>query len=262
MQLSPATLWACTLGVNGALWIALPPIRPLSSVLLAAHGAVLGWGIASIQSCFFGPVLLRNPQQPDSIALTFDDGPDAALTPDILKLLDEYNFCATFFVIGTRVQRHPKIVQETFNRGHAIGSHDWNHSPLSNLRTTAPLLRDMTMACDTIEGVIGKRPLLYRPPVGLTNPHTHRALRALSMHCVGWSKSGRERGNRSRSGVARIGGLGAGGEMVLLHDSLPREELKSEVLNALTELFDAIAARKLKTVTVAQLCGVNAYAPQ
>jgi peptidoglycan/xylan/chitin deacetylase (PgdA/CDA1 family) len=242
--------------------VSIPALRPLSSALLAAHGAVLGWGIASIQSCFFGPVLLRNPQQPDSIALTFDDGPDPTLTPLILKLLDEYGFCATFFVIGTRVQQHPQLVREAFNRGHTIGCHDWDHSPLSNVRTTAPLLRDIGRACSSIQEVIARRPLLYRPPVGLTNPHTHRALRALSMHCVGWSKSGRERGNRSRSGVARIGGLAAGGEMVLLHDSLPREELKREVLNALRELFDAIAARKLKTVTVAQLCGVNAYAPQ
>ncbi|MCK9612029.1 MAG: polysaccharide deacetylase family protein [Bacteroidales bacterium] len=59
--------------------------------------------------------------------LTFDDGPDSETTPDILKILDEYEAKATFFCIGEKVSKQPKTYCEILKRGHTAGNHTNSH---------------------------------------------------------------------------------------------------------------------------------------
>ena len=61
------------------------------------------------------------------IALTFDDGPSAKLTPKLLDLLAAHHIKATFFVIGENVAEHPEIVARAAREGHEIGNHSWSH---------------------------------------------------------------------------------------------------------------------------------------
>jgi peptidoglycan/xylan/chitin deacetylase (PgdA/CDA1 family) len=63
-----------------------------------------------------------------SVALTFDDGPDALETPRILALLDKYQVKATFCLVGRQVQKHPEIVRQIVAAGHTLCNHTWNHS--------------------------------------------------------------------------------------------------------------------------------------
>ena len=64
------------------------------------------------------------------IAMTFDDGPSAALTPKLLDLLAAHHIKATFFVIGENVAEHPEIVARAAHEGHEIASHSWSHPKL------------------------------------------------------------------------------------------------------------------------------------
>src|SRR5438034_7500711 len=61
------------------------------------------------------------------IAMTFDDGPSATLTPKLLDLLAARHIKATFFVIGENVAEHPEIVARAAREGHEIGNHSWSH---------------------------------------------------------------------------------------------------------------------------------------
>src|SRR5438132_5175077 len=61
------------------------------------------------------------------IALTFDDGPNAKLTPKLLDLLGAHHIKATFFVIGQNVADNPEIVARAAREGHEIGNHSWSH---------------------------------------------------------------------------------------------------------------------------------------
>ncbi|MGB6198637.1 MAG: polysaccharide deacetylase family protein, partial [Candidatus Acidiferrales bacterium] len=70
----------------------------LASVPIAAAG-VAAWGAVYPGSQLFGPTL-HHTTTSDSIALTFDDGPNPAVTPALLDLLDRHTVHATFFVIG------------------------------------------------------------------------------------------------------------------------------------------------------------------
>lgn len=60
--------------------------------------------------------------------LTFDDGPSANITPQILKILDEYQIKATFFVLGCNVARYPHIVKQEYDTGHYIANHGYSHA--------------------------------------------------------------------------------------------------------------------------------------
>ena len=59
--------------------------------------------------------------------LTFDDGPTPEITPWVLEQLKTYNAKATFFCIGSNVEKHPEILKSIIDEGHTIGNHTYNH---------------------------------------------------------------------------------------------------------------------------------------
>jgi peptidoglycan-N-acetylglucosamine deacetylase len=61
------------------------------------------------------------------LALTYDDGPSGALTPQLLDLLQSRGAHATFFMLGRHVQEHPHIVDRVMQEGHDIGCHSDQH---------------------------------------------------------------------------------------------------------------------------------------
>ncbi|MES2637663.1 MAG: polysaccharide deacetylase family protein, partial [Pseudomonadota bacterium] len=63
----------------------------------------------------------------NEIALTIDDGPDPLVTPQVLKILDDYGVKATFFCIGNKAMQQPELCREIVNRGHAIENHSQQH---------------------------------------------------------------------------------------------------------------------------------------
>src|ERR1700719_3602209 len=89
----------------------------------------LAWGAVAPSSQLFGPTL-RRLRVPSGIALTFDDGPNPAITPRLLDLLQRYRARATFFLIGRHVRACPELAAEIANRGHAIGNHTDSHPNL------------------------------------------------------------------------------------------------------------------------------------
>jgi cellulose synthase/poly-beta-1,6-N-acetylglucosamine synthase-like glycosyltransferase/peptidoglycan/xylan/chitin deacetylase (PgdA/CDA1 family) len=64
---------------------------------------------------------------PQTVALTFDDGPDPTWTPRILAILRKEQVPATFFVTGARVESHPELVRQEIAQGNEIGSHTFTN---------------------------------------------------------------------------------------------------------------------------------------
>ena len=83
----------------------------LSTSAAAATAGIAAWGAVAPSSQLFGPTL-RHTSSPRKIALTFDDGPNPAVTPRLLELFDRYSVRATFFLIGKFVRECPGLVQE------------------------------------------------------------------------------------------------------------------------------------------------------
>jgi len=259
MPITPFHVWIITYALSCAFFFTTPWLRgPVIGIALL-HLVVFLWGIVNIRSQFFGKVFYCTATESKKTALTFDDGPDPNLTVDILDLLKRYEAKATFFVIGKRAEQYPDLVKQTFDAGHCIACHDLTHAYGANFRMTKALMRDIAAAQLITQRIIGVRPLLYRPPVGLMNPHVPLALMRLRMTCIGWNRRVGDAGNRRRKTLYDIPKLAKPGSVVLLHDCLPKPENKTVFLEQLELLLKALRKRGLKPVGVDELLDIRAY---
>lgn len=102
------------------------------------------------------------------VALTFDDGPDVTVTPQILNLLDQYNIKATFFMLARNVNKFPHIAKDVAKQGHEIANHSINHMNLNKAKRSQ-IEKEIIKSKSIIEKVTGVKPKLFRPPYGEYN---------------------------------------------------------------------------------------------
>ncbi|MCE5330527.1 MAG: polysaccharide deacetylase family protein [Bacteroidales bacterium] len=108
---------------------------------------------------FFGKTIWRKTPSEKVIYLTFDDGPVPEVTPQVLDILDQYNWKATFFCVGENVQKYPGLYHEVLQRGHKTGNHSFNHLKGFN-HTTGGYVDNVNKASEYIDSK------LFRPPYG------------------------------------------------------------------------------------------------
>src|SRR5437899_11241226 len=99
------------------------------------------------------------------IAMTFDDGPSATLTPKLLDILAAHQIKVTFFVIGENVAEHHEIVARAAREGHEIGNHSWSHPNFGKM-SDDNVRSQLRRTDDAIRSATGNRPNLMRPPYG------------------------------------------------------------------------------------------------
>lgn len=120
------------------------------------------------------------------VHLTFDDGPDPALTPMLLDLLGLYQQKATFFVVGQRVPSSSRILRRMVNEGHSVGNHSWSHPDLGK-SSMSRVLKQVGDTNRAIEDAVGFSPRIFRPPYGSFTSAQVRALRQeTGMRTVMW----------------------------------------------------------------------------
>src|SRR4051812_11976189 len=83
---------------------------------------------------------IGGPAGRSAVYLTFDDGPDPAVTPEVLALLREFGAHATFFVIGEKVLGHRALAERIVADGHQLGNHSFTHRRLTSLPRREQLL--------------------------------------------------------------------------------------------------------------------------
>jgi len=182
------------------------------------------------------------------IALTFDDGPDDVITPQVLDELDRHHVHATFFIVGRRISgrtplaaRNRAVLLETQRRGHWIGNHTFNHPSMDTLDDAA-LSREIDMTARAIEVVIGVRTPLFRPPYGaFHNDASVRAVFSRRMTPVLWQLDSRDWAvHRPEQVVANfraaLDASPAGG-VVLFHDT------HAHTAAALPQIFAEVETR-------------------
>src|SRR5215467_14023405 len=92
-------------------------------------GAAMAFGGVHPRSQLFGRTI-RHTGAAKKLAITFDDGPNPALTPKLLDLLERYKARATFFMIGRFVRACPALAKEVQSRGHRLANHTETHPNL------------------------------------------------------------------------------------------------------------------------------------
>lgn len=101
------------------------------------------------------------------VYLTFDDGPESVDTPLILNILDTYGVKATFFVIGTSVEKNPELLKEIYRRGHAVGNHTYNHVYSEIYQSPQAFINSIKKNEALIYGLTGQKPKVIRDPGGI-----------------------------------------------------------------------------------------------
>ncbi len=160
-------------------WILAAP----ASALAFAAG-LTSYAAVHPASQLFGPVTSSVPS--GKIALTFDDGPNPALTPQLLKLLEAHQVRATFFLIGKYVRASGDLTRELHARGHELGNHTDTHP---NLFFSGPQeIREELFRCtDAIRKATWEPPRWFRPPFGFRNPWLSGIVHAQGMRTATWT---------------------------------------------------------------------------
>ena len=176
-----------------------------------------------------------------NLYLTFDDGPTPGVTDQVLDLLDKYNAKATFFVVGSQVERHRELFREIMRRGHAIGSHSYNH-PRSSSLSSADFLQDIEQCNALLQEELGHPPTYFRPPYGRIRS---RDARRLAQQIVMWDVlPGDWRADYSGEQIVSIvQEKSRPGSIVVLHDS---EKAADRLLYALPRILDHFHRRDYK----------------
>jgi peptidoglycan/xylan/chitin deacetylase (PgdA/CDA1 family) len=151
--------------------------------------------------------------------LTFDDGPGADATPQVLDQLERLGVSATFFVLGAEVLREPELAQRIVADGHELGLHGFAH-PRFDLLTAEQARADLEQGLDAIETTTGVRPSWFRPPYGKLSDASYETCRSLDLDVAYWSAWGLDWEEIGAGAISKevVSSL-SDGAVILLHDT-------------------------------------------
>jgi len=135
----------------------------------------------------------------------------------ILDILAQYRVPATFFQVGSNVERLPDVARAVAAAGHAIGNHSYAH-PLFCFKSPAFIEADLRRAQQTIRAHTGVAPEWFRPPYGVRWFGMGRALRNLSLTGVMWTAIGYDWKRNSDAVFGHLATSVSNGAILCLHD--------------------------------------------
>ena len=185
-----------------------------------------------------------DPAKP-MIALTFDDGPNAQYTPQVLDVLYENHALATFFVVGEHIKGNKNLLKKIVNSGNELGNHTYSHQDLTAL-TLEEAQAEFQKTQSEVQKVLPGYLLLYaRPPYGKTSPEIQAVAAA---RIVLWDvDSGDWQQVNADAVFHNVVEEVKDGDIVIFHD-------KSDVtLSALKQILPELQKRGYQFVTLSQL---------
>lgn len=234
----------------------LAPIHPLAAALPLASFVVACLAAPFFPAwAFFVPTVTHGPRDRPAVAITFDDGPNPRTLGPLLNLLARERAPATFFLVGRSAAANPALVREIVEAGHEVGNHSQTHDPFLMLRSCRRLEGEIAQ-CQAALAHLGVTPLVFRPPVGITNPRLLRALRSQGLACVAFSCRPLDFGNRRLEGLKdRVLRRVRRGDIVLLHDRLPATVPLTRWLDEVAGILAGLRATGLQVVPLSELLG-------
>jgi peptidoglycan/xylan/chitin deacetylase (PgdA/CDA1 family) len=192
-----------------------------------------------------------------TIALTFDDGPHAQFTPQLLEVLERYQVKASFFWLGICVERSPAIARSVWQQGHWIGLHGYRHDAFPRLsaaelkESLARTQRAIAQACHLDLDYVQHHIRDVRPPNGMFTPQTLTYLAQWNYRPVMWSVVPED---WVRPGVEiviqRVLQQIQNGSLVVLHDGYCGGE---DVAATVDQLIPQLQQQGYKFVTIDQV---------
>ena len=247
MTLAVAAIVAAVLSAPAPLWLR---VAALAALVAFGLDQAFRWLPA------FDPLGRIRWQLPPAdgtrrCALTFDDGPSEA-TAEVLDILAAAGVPATFFVLGTNVERHPRIVQRARDEGHAVGIHGMNHARLAG--AAAETVEQQVSGVTRALARLGVTPAsVYRTPHGLKSSGVFEVARRHGLTLWAWSRGVWDTDRPDPSVlVRRATRLARPGMVLLLHDGRgdePQPDIRP-MLTALPAIIRELKQRGFAFVRV------------
>lgn len=222
-------------GAAGGIAWSLPALAPIVPIVADALGVD------------------RRVESADALALTFDDGPSAVATAQVLDALDGVGAKATFFLVGEQVERRPALAREIAAAGHEVALHGHRHR--NNLRLLPHLVADdLERGHSAVTDATGVAPSRYRPPYGVFSAGALAVARRRLAPLL-WSRWGRDW--RADATAASVHALAtrdvSAGDVLLLHDADEYSDpgCWRSTVAALPRILETVAAAGLRIDSVA-----------
>lgn len=188
------------------------------------------------------------------VCLTIDDGPEPATTPTLLKLLEAKQVKATFFLIGSKAQRHPQLVEMIAKSGHTIGNHTFNH-PVMPLLSTRRIEQEIDQTNGVIEAIIKQPVKLFRAPYGIVEGRAHSCLSERGMQAVYWGTVPEDWTRIGvRSVVNRVMRRLRHGTLIVLHE---RSSLALQTVESVQEIINQARSTGYEFEDIRQMMEAN-----
>ena len=223
-------------------------------MVLLVYVGIHAYGSTVLSARFFVPAKFRGTAESNAVALTFDDGPIEGKTERILDLLEQRKLKASFFCIGHLVNTNPRIAKRILDDGHVISNHSYWHAKTFDLQTSDKIAWELDETNKAIEKATGRKPRLFRPPYGVTNPMVASAIKQGGFATIGWSIRSFDTVTKDSEALfKRVTRSIRGGDVILFHD------FSDSSFQILPRLIDHIQHLGLKFVTVDELLNERAY---
>ena len=218
-----------------------PPAPPVPAAAAAAQSSFV-----------YSSVHVNGPY----IAMTFDDGPHATLTPKLLDLLKERNIKATFFVIGKNAAEYPDILKRIAAEGHEIANHSWSHPDLAKMAPDT-VRSELGRTQDAITKTVARPVTLLRPPYGALQAAQRQWVHdSYGYRIILWDVDPLDWRRPGPAVVSeRILKGAKPGSIILAHDIHPG------TVEAMPGTLDQLLARGFQFVTVSELLKMEVAVP-
>lgn len=248
--------------VSLALGVVAPPVGRGARRRGAAWAGALALLLAVVYeslspwSSAFGKTHWHGAADRRVVALTFDDGPNGAVTSKVLDTLKTERVHATFFLVGENVRREPALAARIAREGHVVGNHSDTH-PMGFALLPAPTIRaELDRAERSIAAATGESPRFFRPPQGIRSPWLSSVLESDSLVDVTWDDAPGDWEPKTSTALVRDTLAHAHpGAIILLHDGLENASgiPRSPTVEALPAIIEGLKAKGYSFVTVAEL---------
>ena len=199
----------------------------------------------------YGEILWHGNRNLPEVALTFDDGPSAQYTPQVLDVLKKYDVRATFFVLGENIEKNGDIISREAAEGHEIGNHTYSH--LEERRNDVDFMRNEIISTNIlIKKFSGKNPRYFRPPYGPENWRFLDEAELLNYSIILWGVDVRDWDAKvTRDEISsEIVKQAKNGTIILLHDGGTSREA---MIDALPAVIEGLRQKGLGFVTIDEM---------
>ena len=237
--------------------------RKESIILILSVFFLIGLAVASFCIFFDEAAIVRKDtiyrvkSAEKLVALTFDDGPSAIWTPQILDALKESGVLATFFMVGEHVEKYPQIARRVVSEGHEIGNHTYDHHVLIYYKMDE-LENEINHAASVIKDVTGVTTKYFRPPKAWLRKEEKDKIKEMGYDIILWTLNSKDwvtfHDKQITSYILR---RIQPGDIILFHDSggafTTEGGNRKETVKTITRLVRKLKERGYRFVTISQL---------